>query len=287
MEKKKTMSVAEMRTLLGLKKTESYWLVHKNCFDTITINGKMRVVIDSFEKWYANQVKHKKVDGPPPGEELRAMSYSISEIAALLGISDDSAYSLIERYHIETFMVDYWKRVRKDVFEEWYATQYRYRNQEDRALDDKLRETSISMPEMARALLIPRSKVYCILQSPKNAGAFAFVDVAGQKRITKDSFEAWYSSQNQYFRFEDRPPEEQEKIVQAEKLSVMPILAVDPDKKAYSIQEAMVLLGLCREQVLELIHAGELEAKRYANKYMILRDDISWWLFQQKLQQEN
>lgn len=29
---KNTMSVPEMRRLLGLKKTESYWLVHRNFF---------------------------------------------------------------------------------------------------------------------------------------------------------------------------------------------------------------------------------------------------------------
>ena len=32
--KKKTMSVPEMRKLLGVKKTESYWLVHRNFFKT-------------------------------------------------------------------------------------------------------------------------------------------------------------------------------------------------------------------------------------------------------------
>lgn len=57
---KKTMSVPEMRRLLGLKKTDSYWLVHRNFFQTYIVNGQMRVDIASFEKWYANQVKHKK-----------------------------------------------------------------------------------------------------------------------------------------------------------------------------------------------------------------------------------
>ena len=33
-KKKTTMSVTEMRKLLGLGKTDSYWLVHKNCFET-------------------------------------------------------------------------------------------------------------------------------------------------------------------------------------------------------------------------------------------------------------
>ena len=66
-----TMSVPEMRRLLGLKKTESYWLVHRNFFETRIIDGRMRVDRASFEKWYANQTKHKKVNGEPPGEELR------------------------------------------------------------------------------------------------------------------------------------------------------------------------------------------------------------------------
>ena len=38
---RKTMSVPEMRKMLGLKKTESYWLVHRNFFKTEIINGKM------------------------------------------------------------------------------------------------------------------------------------------------------------------------------------------------------------------------------------------------------
>lgn len=53
-----TMSVREMQHLLGLGKTDSYWLLHKNFFEVILINDKMRIVISSFEKWYANQVKY-------------------------------------------------------------------------------------------------------------------------------------------------------------------------------------------------------------------------------------
>ena len=38
------------------------------------MNGQMRVDIASFEKWYANQVKHKKVNGAEPGAELMKSS---------------------------------------------------------------------------------------------------------------------------------------------------------------------------------------------------------------------
>ena len=41
MEEKKWMSVAQMGDLLGLKKTERYWLVHKQYFETKQIRGKL------------------------------------------------------------------------------------------------------------------------------------------------------------------------------------------------------------------------------------------------------
>lgn len=68
---RRTMSVPEMRKLLGLKKTESYWLIHRKFFRTETIGGMMRIDLESFEKWYANQVKYRKVVGEVPGKELR------------------------------------------------------------------------------------------------------------------------------------------------------------------------------------------------------------------------
>ena len=48
-KKRTTMSVAEMRKILGIGKTESYWLVQKNYFETIVVYGKMRIVVESFE----------------------------------------------------------------------------------------------------------------------------------------------------------------------------------------------------------------------------------------------
>lgn len=52
----------------------------------------MGVDIESFEKWYANQVKHKKITGKAPGEELLKKSYSVHDVANLLGIHDSNVY---------------------------------------------------------------------------------------------------------------------------------------------------------------------------------------------------
>lgn len=123
---KKTMSVPEMRRLLGLKKTESYWLVHRNFFKTEIIGGKMRVDLESFEKWYANQVKYKKVNGDKPGAELLKTSYSFKDAANLLGIYDADLYEIWRKENLETITVDYVKRIPADVFEQWYENQNLY-----------------------------------------------------------------------------------------------------------------------------------------------------------------
>ena len=50
------VSVPEMAKMLGLGKTESYWLI-KKIFKTILVGNTMRVMIDSFEEWYAKSVQ--------------------------------------------------------------------------------------------------------------------------------------------------------------------------------------------------------------------------------------
>ena len=131
---RKWMSVHEMGDMLGLKKTDRYWLVHKNYFRTETLLGKMRVEIASFEKWYANQ--------------------------------------------------------------DWYHSQSRYRTQEDRKKDAAAEAASLSMPEMAWLLDVPRSTVYGILSSKKYAPLLDVIVIAGRRRVTKESFERFLQAQD-------------------------------------------------------------------------------------------
>lgn len=287
MAEKKTMSVREMREMLGLGKTDSYWLVHKQCFETILVEGKMRIVIESFEKWYANQTKHKKVNGPPPGEELKEMSYSVREAAELIGIDETSFYYLIHRDNIPTFQAECWTRIRKEDFESWYHSQEKHRTQEDRERDAELEAATISMPEMARDLGVPRSVVYNILRSAKNKGRFETISLAGQRRITRESYEAWYADQSKYVKMSDRPQEEIDAINLEKKKKEAPRLVVDPNKASYTVLETAVLLDVDPDKVYEMIHAGELEARKHGRKYMVRREEVEWWLIQQRLHIES
>ena len=159
------MTVPEMGKLLGLKKTDRYWLVHKNVFESKEIAGKIRINIASFEKWYANQIKYHKVTGEEPGKELKSWSYSVKEVADLLGVDDYLVYDLLKKNQMEAVIVDYWKRIPKESFRNWYKSQSRYRTKEDREKDALLEDATITMPEMAQLLGTTRSSVYTILDS--------------------------------------------------------------------------------------------------------------------------
>lgn len=197
-QERKMMTVHEMGDLLGLKKTDRYWLVKKGFFKTKTILGKMWIDIESFEKWYANQVKYKKVTGEEPGLELKEWSYSPQELAELLGITDGVLYDILKRENIEVVVVDYWKRIPKKAFEEWYGKQTRYRTKEDRERDAAIEAATITMPEMARLLGVTRSKVYSILRDDKYKHFFQLVVIADKKRITKTSFQNFLEGQDKY-----------------------------------------------------------------------------------------
>lgn len=74
---KTSMSVPEMGKMLGLGKVESYWLVKKNYFKTIQVAGRMRVMLDSFEDWYAGQFHYKKSGWYTARREMEAY-YDVS-----------------------------------------------------------------------------------------------------------------------------------------------------------------------------------------------------------------
>lgn len=187
---KTTMSVREMQHLLGLGKTDSYWLLHKNFFEVILINDKMRIVISSFEKWYANQVKYHKVNGPPPGEELCKRSYSVLEVAEILKVDSDTVYTLVRQGKLKAETVDFWMRIPKEEFERWYRSQSRHRTAADQERDREIEAQTISISEMAKLLGIPREKVYWILDCKKYRDCFVIERVADRQRITKKSFKA-------------------------------------------------------------------------------------------------
>lgn len=266
-----TMSVPQMRELLGLKKTESYWLVHKNLFETVIIAGNMRIVKKSFEEWYANQVHYHKVTGEAPGEALSETTYSSREIANMLGISRSGVFDLVHRYQLPTITVNQQWRIPKKAFHEWYECQEHFRTTEDRAKDKALEDASIPLTEVGRMFGLTRDQAY--LLANKYHDQLEVVRIAGRKRVTKDSFEKWYNSQTKYQIL--TPPEsraEQESTAENESEQTQR-LRIDPDK-LYSLADVANLLGKSEKTVYRWVTHKEMPARLIGRVWKVLGKDI-------------
>lgn len=280
---KKYMSVPEMGRLLGLKKTERYWLVHKNYFKTEVILGRMRVELESFEKWYANQVKYHKVTGEEPGLELKQNSYSARDIAKMLNLSEAFVYDLMNEAGVEYIVVDYWKRFPKAAFDEWYKKQIRYRTPEDREMVQDLLDSTMRMPEMARLLGITRSTTYSLI---KGSDILETIMLDGRRRVTKESFYKWYASQNKYHIVGSEDDHTAVKDEENHSLEAHRREVLERDghgrnigtDEYLTINEAAVLADANPATVTKWIKKGNFEAIRHGKAIRIPRQSFEDWL---------
>lgn len=193
-EKHRTMSVRKMRTLLGISKTDSYWLLHKGFFETTTVSNRIRIYTDSFEEWYKNQSRYKKVNGPPP-ELLQRYPMTIQSFADELGIARSTAYDIIcVMKQLPHIRVDGAVRISRMAFERWYSHQCRYHKVVGEPPGQSYPE-SLSPHDVCDLLGIPlRNTGYTLFQK----GFFVTFKEHGRLRIEKKSFDRWYRQQTLY-----------------------------------------------------------------------------------------
>lgn len=185
--------IAEMNRETAAMQPE-YIQDKKNFFKTIVAAGRIRIMKDSFEEWYANQYTYQKVDGPPPGENLKNKLLSTADIAEILGIAEATASELVAKEQFELIYVYGKRRIVKSSFERWYQSQSFYRTVEDQFKEQIQFGETLTMPQIARLLGVHRNTVYYLV----NKGCFEIISTARRKLVTKASFDSWYSGQNHY-----------------------------------------------------------------------------------------
>ena len=236
-EMKRTMSVPEMRKLLGVKKTESYWLVHKNYFKTELINGTMRVDIASFEKWYANQTKHKKVTGEKPGAQLCAASYSFRDVANMLGEYDGTIYDLWNRKGLPTVTVNYRKRISREIFDSWYENQNEYHKVDGPATIEEIEEKFILFREAAAMLKMSNEELLTLIRKGKYKDLLEMRMFDNKRWISRRGFQDFLNLHDQY------------KIRQAKNESGSGISKFLSQKQYISKEEAARIAGVSKSTV--------------------------------------
>ena len=236
-EMKRSMSVPEMRKLLGIKKTESYWLVHKNYFKTELINGTMRVDIASFEKWYANQTKHKKVTGEKPGAQLCVASYSFRDVANMLGEYDGTIYDLWNRKGLPTVTVNYRKRIPREIFDSWYENQNEYHKVDGPATIEEIEEKFILFREAAAMLKMSNEELLTLIRKGKYKDLLEMRMFDNKRWISRRGFQDFLNLHDQY------------KIRQAKNESGSGISKFLSQKQYISKEEAARIAGVSKSTV--------------------------------------
>ena len=148
----------------------------------------MRVVISSFETWYANQTHYRKVNGPPPGEELRKKSYSVKDISNLLGIGIDTVYDLIHREKIPYSVYQYGQwRVDAAVFQFWYNSQCTYHLVTAEHPNELHKANLMKLTEFGRLLGLERDETYKLVRQLKYV--LEIVSISKQLYVTMSSYQ--------------------------------------------------------------------------------------------------
>ena len=265
---KESISIPEMRKMLGIGKTESYWLLQNKGLQTFVLKGCKRIRKKDFWDWYSRQTRHRLLDGPPPGSALQETSYSVRELTELLAVSRDTIYALLKKNVFDTFQADNHTRVTKDSFERWYARQSRFKRAEDREKEADALRTSYSMPELAQLLGIHRNTVYEILKKRKDI--FDMIEVAGQKRVTVSSFEVWYRAQSHYKKVQKaRANNLVEEIPQPPALEEEAVISTVMPKCVYRVVDLQKALSISQKAVYRRIQAGEICAVKAGKEYLI------------------
>ena len=265
-EMKRTMSVPEMRKLLGIKKTESYWLVHKNYFKTELINGTMRVDIASFEKWYANQTKHKKVTGEKPGAQLCAASYSFRDVANMLGEYDGTIYDLWNRKGLPTVTVNYRKRIPREIFDSWYEKQNEYHKVDGPATIEEIEEKFILFREAAAMLKMSNEELLTLIRKGKYKDLLDMRMFDNKRCISRRGFQDFLNLHDQY------------KIRQAKNESGSGISKFLSQKQYISKEEAARIAGVSKSTVAKWALKGTFPCRAAGYVMRIERIPFLKWV---------
>ena len=105
----------------------------------------------------------------------------------MLGVSGAVVYEIWDKNNLETFTVDFVKRIPKEVFEKWYAGQTHYRKRKHGSHVGAKRNRYISRDEAAVMAGVTPSTVSRWAEE----GYFRFTKTDKILRIRRDSFERW------------------------------------------------------------------------------------------------
>ena len=123
----------------------------------------------------------------------------------------------------------------------------------------------MTVPEMGRLLGLNRYQAWEVYRHAKDQ--LKLIRIAEKPRITRESFENWYTNQTLFHIMPGISPIEEENVA---------VTATEPEHKEYvSIRETAECLGISEKRVYRLVQDGTLDGKKIGKAWYIRYADIA------------
>lgn len=180
----------------------------------------------------------------------------VSEFRRLLALGKTESYWLLKKGQIRTIMICGKMRVCLDSFNEWYENQTHYSRVDGIPPGNKLKQNSYSVQDVAAMLNVNKDTVYERIKNHE----FETFQYEHITRITRESFDKWYKSQNKLRLSEDRRHDDKRR------------------KFSYSQPQIARILGVNRNTVYAIVKREAFECITVAGQTRVMRSSFEKWL---------
>lgn len=190
-EERTIMTVHEMGDLLGIKKTDRYWLLHKGFFKTKVVLGKTWIDIASFDKWYASQSRYRTRADREKDLAAEAATITMPEMARLLGTTRSTVYSILNNPNYKEFfdfvVIADKKRITKESFQRFLDGHDRYH------LDARNEYTEVAAEENMALADFRRKKLFKsgVRRGNGNKNYLTRAEAAMLAKVSKPTIDYW------------------------------------------------------------------------------------------------
>ena len=197
-EMKRTMSVPEMRKLLGIKRRKATGWYTRITLKQNSLTEPCVLILQVLKSGMRDQTKHKKVTGEKPGAQLCAASYSFRDVANMLGEYDGTIYDLWNRKGLPTVTVNYRKRIPREIFGSWYEKQNEYHKVDGPATIEEIEEKFILFREAAAMLKMSNEELLTLIRKGKYKDLLEMRMFDNKRWISRRGFQDFLNLHDQY-----------------------------------------------------------------------------------------
>ena len=179
------LSIDDIATLLDISEDDAKFLFNAGVFKTYRVGNEYRAKRKSVEE------KEKVINAALGYRDKNTIT--VPDLGKILNIGKTAVYRLVNKCYFKSYIVCGEIRIDVESFDEWYASQFHYKKIDGERPGKKYGDT-MNPTTIGKVLGIPKSVGLDLL----NNGKIEYIVVDGKRRVPKENFWKWYSTQDKY-----------------------------------------------------------------------------------------